>query len=138
VTRDVLARKLHRLRTYLGHLQGHVGRSAEAIAADPFEVERLLELVVQVSVDILNHELASRGVVPESYRDAFVQAGKEELLPEALAATLARSAGLRNVLVHAYEEIDYELVAASVPRALDDLTRFLEIFSARLDEDDSP
>lgn len=133
MTRDVLARKLHRLRAYLSHLEHHAGRSADDIADDPFEVERLLELVVQVPVDILNHELAARGVVPESYRDTFVQGGRTGLLPESLANTLALSAGLRNVLVHAYEEIDYELVAMSISRALEDLARFVEIYSARLE-----
>jgi uncharacterized protein YutE (UPF0331/DUF86 family) len=134
VTSDVLARKLQRLRTYLGHLAGHVGRAPDDIAADPFEVERLLELVVQVAVDILNHDLAAAGMVPESYRDTFIQAGARGLLPDALAHTLARSAGLRNILVHAYEEIDYEIVAASIGRAVEDLGRFLEIYSERLDE----
>lgn len=138
MTRDVLARKLRRLRTYLGHLAGHVGRDATDLAADPFEVERLLELVVQVAVDILNHDLAAADVVPQSYRDTFIQAGAQGLLPESLADTLALSAGLRNILVHAYEDIDYEMVAASIDRALEDLGRFLEIYSARLDEEDLP
>lgn len=136
MTRDVLARKLKRLRGYLDDLRPHRDRRADDIAADPYEVERLLELVVQVSVDILNHELAERGVIPDSYRDSFVAAGDRELLPPDLAESLSLSAGLRNVLVHAYEEIDYEIVASSISRALDDVGRFVEVFIARLDESD--
>ena len=42
----------------------------------------------------------------------------------ALAGRLADAAGLRNVLVHLYEDIDYEIVAASVERALEDFGEF--------------
>lgn len=71
---------------------------------------------------------------PESYRDSFVRAGEQALIPSDLAESLALSAGLRNVLVHAYEEIDYEIVASTVSRALDDIGRFIEIFVTRLQE----
>jgi uncharacterized protein YutE (UPF0331/DUF86 family) len=134
VTREVLVRKLDRLRTYLGDLKPHAGKSSDEILEDPYEIERLLELLVQVSVDIVTHELAERGIVPDTYRKAFVHAGEEELLPEDLAASLAEAAGLRNILVHLYEEIDYEIVAASVTRAVEDFSRFLEVYSSRLDE----
>jgi uncharacterized protein YutE (UPF0331/DUF86 family) len=137
VTRDVLVRKLARLKGFLDDRRPHRGRRADDLEEDPYVVERLLELVVQVSVDILNHELAERGVLPESYRDSFLEAGKRGLIPTVLAGDLALSAGLRNVLVHAYEEIDYEIVAASIDRALDDLTRFVDVYATRLDDESS-
>lgn len=136
MTRDVLLRKLARLRTYLADLEPHAGRSAADVADDAYEVERLLELLVQVTVDIVTHELAERGVVPETYRRAFLRAGDEGLIPADLAASLADAAGFRNILVHLYEDIDYEVVAASIGPAIRDFTRFLEIYSERVDRDD--
>lgn len=137
MTRDVLVRKLARLRSYLEDLRPHAGRSSDEIAGDPYEVERLLELLVQVAVDIVSHELAERGSVPETYRAAFTEAGKEGLIPSDLARSLADAAGLRNILVHLYEDIDYEIVAESVTRAMDDFARFIEVFSARAGGDAS-
>ena len=134
MTREVLVRKLDRLRVFLEDLAAHRERDSASLEEDPYEVERLLELVVQVSVDILNHELSERGIVPESYRDSFIRAGDEDLLPKSLAESLSHSAGLRNILVHAYEEIDYELVALAVARALDDLGRFFDVYKGRLAE----
>ncbi|GMV07609.1 MAG: hypothetical protein AMXMBFR53_38840 [Gemmatimonadota bacterium] len=134
MTRDVLARKLDALRRYLDALRPHRGRSADDIADAPYEVERLLELIVQVAVDILAHELAERGTTPSSYRDAFVQAGAAGLIPRALALRLSEAAGLRNILVHLYETIDYEIVAASVGGALDDFQAFLDHYATRLKE----
>lgn len=133
MTREVLARKLASLERYLEDLRPHRGRAADELRRDPYEVERLLELVVQVAVDILSHELAERSVTPESYRDAFLCAADAELIPGDLADRLAGAAGLRNVLVHMYDDIDYEIVAASVSRALDDFGRFLDLYRERLD-----
>ncbi|TVR51075.1 MAG: DUF86 domain-containing protein [Gemmatimonadales bacterium] len=132
MTKDVLARKLSLLERYLRDLGPHAGRSAQDILEDPYEVERLLELTVQVAVDIVTHRLAERGTVPETYRGSFLEAGRQGLLPEDLAASLADAAGLRNILVHLYEEIDYEIVAASVERALGDFARFARVFAAEL------
>lgn len=132
---DVLARKLERLRKYLDDLAVHRDRTARDVADDPYAVERLLELVVQVAVDILSHQLAERGLSPESYRDTFELAGTGALLPEDLADRLSRAAGLRNILVHLYEDIDYEIVAASIPAALDDFGLLLEELEEDLPQD---
>lgn len=135
MTKDVLARKLRRLQILLADLAEHRGKSVDQVVEDRYEIERILELLVQVSVDLVSHDLGERGVVPKSYRDAFVQAGAQGLLPAELAASLADAAGLRNVLVHLYEEIDYELVTASIGRALEDFARVVEIYERRLQED---
>lgn len=129
---DVLARKLERLRRYLDDLAAHRGRTAEEVAADPYAVERLLELVVQVAVDILSHQLVERGLTPESYRQTFEQSGAEGLVPGDLADRLSRAAGLRNVLVHLYEDIDYQIVAASIDAALADFGALLRKLEADL------
>ncbi len=133
MTRDVLIRKLGHLRTYLGDLEPHRGKSPKQVLEERYEIERLLELVVQVAVDIVSHELAERGVVPETYRKTFFRAADEGLLPDELADPLADAAGLRNVLVHLYEDIDYEIVAASVDRALEVFGRLLAFYADRLD-----
>ena len=135
MTRDVLLRKLDRLRTYVADLQPHAGKSATEVEDDAYEIERLLELIVQVSVDLVTHELGEQGIVPETYRDAFRHAGDAGLLPTDLAASLADAAGLRNILVHVYEQIDYEIVAASIDRAIEDASRFIGVYQARLDSD---
>ena len=132
MTPEVLARKLAVLERYLEDLRPHHGKSVEEVQRDPYEIERLLELVVQVAVDIVSHDLAERGTTPVSYRDAFLRAADAGILPEALAARLADAAGLRNILVHMYETIDYEIVAASVSPALEDFGAFLDRYRRRL------
>jgi uncharacterized protein YutE (UPF0331/DUF86 family) len=36
---------------------------------------------------------------------------------------------MRNVLVHLYEEIDYEILHQSIPTALEDFAQFVAIFA---------
>jgi uncharacterized protein YutE (UPF0331/DUF86 family) len=48
------------------------------------------------------------------------------LLSEKLSRNLSLGAWLRNILVHEYEEIDYQLLHRSVPQIVDDLTGFVE------------
>lgn len=133
MTREVLARKLRALERYLDDLRPHRGTSPERLRESPYEVERLLELMVQVAVDVVTHELAERGATPESYRDAFLRAAAADLIPEGLSRRLADAAGLRNVLVHMYDEIDYEIVAESVDRALEDFATFRDLYAERLE-----
>jgi uncharacterized protein YutE (UPF0331/DUF86 family) len=42
---------------------------------------------------------------------------------------LQNAASMRNVLVHLYEEIDYEILHQSIPKALEDFAQFVAIFA---------
>jgi uncharacterized protein YutE (UPF0331/DUF86 family) len=131
---DVLARKLAKLRVFLSDLRPYEGASPPTVEEDHYQVERLLQLLVEVATDILAHELARLGVVPASYRDTVRKAVEEGLLPEELGESLERAAGLRNLLVHLYEDLDMEILAASVEPALNDFGEFLKLFQERLGE----
>ena len=131
---EVLARKLTKLRIFLSDLRPYQGASLSTVKEDHYRVERLLQLLVEVATDILAHELARLGVVPVSYPDAVRKAVEEGLLSVELGESLERAAGLRNVLVHLYEDLDMEIVAASVDPALSDFGEFLELSQKRLEE----
>lgn len=131
---EVLARKLLKLREFLVDLGAFRGASAVEVEENHYVVERLLQLVVEVSTDLLAHELASRGVTPSSYRDTVRRGVEAGLLPAELGARLEEAAGLRNVLVHLYEELDYSILAGSITPALEDFGALLALFQQRLEE----
>lgn len=82
-------------------------------------VERILTLLVDLAFATNSHIAAARlGRVPESYATSFDLAVEAGLLDPELAAALRPSAGLRNVLVHAYVDVDPGAVARAVPLAL--------------------
>lgn len=127
VARDVLLRKLAYLRQLLRDLAPFEQRSRAEIEAHHYTIERILELLVGAAADLLFHILAERGRAPTSYRDAFRLAAQEGLLPGDLAGRLQQAAGMRNVLVHLYETIDYDILYASIAPALHDFALFIAL-----------
>ena len=82
-------------------------------------VERLLQLIIQAAIDI-NYYILSR-LQPDnvvSNFEAFIELAKYGVLTEDLARQLAPSAGLRNRLVHEYDDIDSSQVFKAISFAL--------------------
>lgn len=123
--REVLLRKLAFLRQLLRDLAVYEHATQAEVEAQHYAVERILELLVGAASDLLYHVLAERGLAPTSYREAFRLAAQEGLLPDDLAGQLQKAAGMRNILVHMYETIDYAIVHQSIGPALRDFARFV-------------
>ena len=71
------------------------------------QVERHLQLAIQSAIDIAVHILAEDSAsTPETYGAAFTAMADAEVIPADLAGGLRRAAGLRNILVHAYLDVD--------------------------------
>lgn len=82
-------------------------------------VERLLQLMTQAAIDINEHILSK--INPENSTanfEAFLEIGKYDVINLDLAKRLAPSAGLRNRLVHEYDDIDQSLVFGAIKFAL--------------------
>ena len=139
---DVLLRKLTFLRKLLADLAPLREADMSVIMAEHYKLERLLELLVMTASDLVFHLLAEQGINPDSYRDAFRQAGALGLLPPDLAQRLQEAAGMRNILVHQYEDIDYVILHDSIEPALHDFAQFAALLATRLDQtsvsDDKP
>ncbi|EDX77266.1 hypothetical protein MC7420_403, partial [Coleofasciculus chthonoplastes PCC 7420] len=52
------------------------------------------------------------------YTDAFIEAGRQGIITTELASELAQAAGMRNILVHQYKDIDSTIVFAAIQKAL--------------------
>jgi uncharacterized protein YutE (UPF0331/DUF86 family) len=115
---DVVLRKLLVLRRLITDLEAFRTASLQTVIARHYEVEGILELLATAGADLLQHLLAEQKLLATSYRDTYRQAGIARLIPEELARRLEDAAGMRNVLVHLYDEIDLEIVHASISRAL--------------------
>ena len=82
-------------------------------------VERAITLLVELAFSVNSHVAASRlGQAPDTYGHGFALAAEAGVIDVALAERLRPSAGLRNILVHAYLKVDYGLVATAVPTAV--------------------
>ena len=136
----VVDRHLIALRKALAVLRRHAGESPAALGADAerrWAVERGLQLCAQNALDIASHISSAVGLDPGSYRssiDCLVEAGA---LPRTFGQRFRGIAGLRNVLVHGYLEIDLDLLARMLSERLDDFEEFashVEVWLAPRDD----
>jgi len=121
----ILRRRLDALLEYIGRLERFRGVEREAFVADPDThqlAERYLHLAIEAALDIANHIIADRNYeAPETYRDAFAILAKHGFLSDDLAQRLQSWAGFRNILVHAYLDVDHGLAWDSIRDDLGDL-----------------
>lgn len=125
VDAEIVNRRLRELDRRLGELARlHQGATARAYAEDlalQAQVERHLQLAIQAAIDLAAHIAAQDSAeTPEDYGDTFPVVARLGVIDDALADRLRLAAGMRNVLVHGYAEIDHAIVWASLDD-LDDL-----------------
>lgn len=112
--RDVIERKLEALRHCIARVRVKRPPTAESLAADA-DLQDVLVLnlsrAVQVCVDIGAHLLAPSGSAPPTTMgETFTRLGEVGLIDTELAARLRRAVGFRNIAVHNYEALDWEVV----------------------------
>ncbi len=95
--------------------------------------ERLLQEAIEAALDINAHLIAESGrAVPEDYYGGFLKLAELGLLRTELAGELAPAAGLRNRLVHEYNELDDAKVLAAISRILELFPRYVQAIEATL------
>ena len=77
-----------------------------------------MQELIEAAIDINIHIITQLGqTAPDDYYQSFIKLGETEVLPMSLARQLAPSAGLRNRLVHEYDEIDDAVVLQAVAKS---------------------
>ncbi|MEA2599034.1 MAG: hypothetical protein QOF89_26 [Acidobacteriota bacterium] len=131
----VVRRHLLALDEALQVLRGHQGRSLEELISDPEErwiVERGLQLCAQNALDVATHLAASTGRDVRDYAAAIDRLAEMDILPHDFAARFRGVAGFRNVVVHAYLDVDVTLLHRLLNDHLDDFSTFARHVGAYL------
>ncbi len=117
-------------------VERHLARVAERLPSETSELEpstdasdvvilhlwQATQIVIDVAVALcVDLHLGT----PSSYADAFRRLQSGGKLDEDLAAKLVRAAGFRNVVAHAYEDLDMARVFEAASRGPQDLRKFL-------------
>lgn len=96
-------------------------------------VERFLQEAIEAAMDCGSHILIRNGQPPPGdLYSTFGALSALGVLDDALARSLAPSAGLRNRIVHEYDELDDARVHAALPVAVRDLSAFVAAVEAWL------
>lgn len=114
--------KLRQIDRFVGVLGSFGPVDADTLDGDirtALAVERALTLLVELAFSVNGHVAAARlGRSPDTYAESFALAAEAGMIDADLAARLRPSAGMRDVLVHAYLDVDHEIVAAAIPSAI--------------------
>ena len=87
-------------------------------------MERGLQLCAQNVLDIATHIAAGRGRDVPDYASAIDELGRLGVLDRAFVSGFREVAGFRNVLVHAYLDLDLEVLCTLVNEGLGDFEAF--------------
>ncbi len=125
---DVLSLKLVSLGRCLSRIREKTPASAETLAGD-LDLQDIIVLnlqrAVQLSVDIAARILANLDLSPPvTMAEGFDRLAEVGIVPFDLAARLRRSVGFRNIAVHEYESLNWQIVFRVISANLDDFTEF--------------
>lgn len=111
VDRFVVTARITKIREYVALLRKTRGLADERrFVSDPLiygNAERYLQLAIQAVLDISHHIVADRNLpLPADSKSLFDLLARQKVVSRGLSVKLAAMAGLRNILVHDYLEID--------------------------------
>lgn len=119
---EIILAKLDFMTNYLDDLSPFESITLEEYLSDRNKqliIERLLQLIIQVALDVNRYLLKRLGVQqPNSNFDVFIVVSNCGIITTELAKVLSESGVLRNRLVHLYDEIDPVKVHQAIDLAL--------------------
>lgn len=128
VDKVMLLRKLAEIEDYLGQIKEFSHITPEDYAKDwktQRIVERTLQIMIEICVDIANHIIADRKHrVPLSYADTFKVLHEEGIINAELSGNMERMARFRNILVHHYNKLDASTMVTLLREQLEDFIRY--------------
>jgi len=126
--REEIASKLEDLKKYAAFLESKKSVSAAELSADPVlsaAVERFLQVALECCLEVGEMIISMEGFSkPQSYRDVFRILGDEGVLPKKFAKKIEPAAGLRNILVPHYSEIDTKRIHQFLRENLGDFSEY--------------
>lgn len=94
---------------------------------DQLVAERVLTAVVDLAAAINTHVAAVElNEAPHDLKASFRLASQAGLIDKKLADQLAPSTGMRNVLIHAYMDLDIDRFIEAIPIAIEQYGRYVE------------
>ena len=139
VDEALILRKLAELDQYYSQLKEYENTTADQYSDDwkvQRIIERTLQMMIETCVDIAGHIIADKGFrIPKSYADTFKVLLEEKILSRKLSAALEKMAKFRNIVVHHYDKVDAEIVAAILKNDLADFVSYKEAIIELIEAD---
>ncbi|SKA81787.1 type VII toxin-antitoxin system HepT family RNase toxin [Desulfobaculum bizertense] len=125
--KEVVELKLLSLQRCIQRIKDKTPSDPE-ILSENFDLQDIIVLnlqrAVQISIDIATHILSDTSRVPSSMSEAFLLLAKENIISKDMAENMSKSVGLRNIAVHEYTSLDWDIVHAVALHHVDDFVYF--------------
>lgn len=135
--RQVIDQKLESLRRCLSRIQEKFPLELSGLQTD-FDLQDIIALnlsrAVQLTVDIGSHIISTQNMpAPETMGQTFEILAQQEVLPLSVADQLKKSVGFRNIAVHNYEAINWQIVHSILVDHLGDFSEFAKAVATWLE-----
>jgi uncharacterized protein YutE (UPF0331/DUF86 family) len=136
--RDLVETKLESLRRCVERIADKTPPSVDQLVRDP-DVQDIIALnlqrAVQLSVDIAAHLIAETDAVPPAtMAENFEILRKLQIIDSLLAERLTKAVGFRNIAVHSYQAINWNVAYQICRHHLDDFRQFAKAVTHRLQQ----
>lgn len=119
---EVIINKLIKMEEYISELEKYKPQTYDEYKKDQlkrYAVERLIQLIIDLALDINNILIKRVDKYPaKDYFSSFLELVDLEILPEEFAKDIAPSTGIRNRLVHEYENINDKVVYQNLDKLI--------------------
>ena len=120
---------LKKIRSKLQLSDDEIIRSDDNLAA----LERYFQLVVDSAIDINHHFIKEGGFgIPDDLQSTFTALGEHDILPSDFANKIGKSVGLRNRIVHQYEDVKPAIFVENIRKNIGDYDEYLKYILSNL------
>ncbi len=131
--REIIAQKLESLRRCLQRIETKCPNDPSILISD-IDLQDIISLnlsrAVQLCVDIGAHLISCMDLPPpNTMGQTFDQLEQSGLISADLATNLKKAIGFRNIAVHNYDAINWQIVYSIITNHLLDFTEFAKIAS---------
>jgi len=126
--KELLLSKIDSLARSIKRIEEKIPKNVEKLKNN-YDLQDIIALnlqrAVQISVDIATHVIAnSNERVPSTMGECFEYLGNLDIINSSLAKNLKGAVGFRNISVHEYQKIDWEIVYTIITENLDDFRKY--------------
>lgn len=130
VDRDTVIEKIKALKKHVKRLE-EIGRYPVAIFVENADLQQLaafnLQIAIQNCIDIGSHLYAEFDVgAPSNYREVFYELADKKIISKAMLEKMIQMIGLRNRIVHDYEDTSQAIMHSILKKDLKDFKLFIK------------
>lgn len=115
-----------RLRELKNYRKATIAQLTENMAIQSIVLHNY-QIAVQACGDLASHIIADQELgIPGTQAELFEILAKEKIISGILGEKFKDHVGLRNLIVHGYDKLDYAKIHATLPRRIQDIARYLK------------